>query len=225
MDHPLNRPIWTSLTTRQADLAQSAGSILRYDPAFAPFAATADASAASLANLAELVLPGGNIVLQQAEAIAPPSGLVIIRSALTVQMVAERIEGDPAAFVFEELGVTDAPEMAELAALTKPGPFSTRTHEMGRFVGMRRDGRLVAMAGERMKAGPFTEVSGVCTHPAHRGHGYAAGLMREVGRGILGRGETPFLHAFAENVGAIGLYERLGFVTRWRPVLMVFERA
>ncbi len=81
---------------------------------------------------------------------------------------------------------------------------------MGRFVGVRCDGRLVAMAGERMKAGPFTEVSGVCTHPDHHGHGYAAGLMREVGRGILGRGETPFLHAFAENVGAIGLYERLG---------------
>jgi len=225
MDHPLDRPIWTSLTTRQADIALSAGHILRYDPAFAPFAATADASAASLANLAELVLPGGNIVLQQAEAIAAPPGLVVSRSALTVQMVAERIEGDPAVFQIKELEEADAPEMRELAALTKPGPFSARTHEMGRFVGVRRDGRLVAMAGERMKAGPFTEVSGVCTHPEHRGHGYAAGLMREVGRGILERGETPFLHAFADNIGAIGLYERLGFVTRWRPILMVLERA
>ena len=225
MDHPLNRAIWTSLTTRQANLAQSAGDIRRYHPDFAPFAATADASASSLANLAELVLPGGNIVLQQAEPIAAPRGLTISRSALTVQMVAERIEGDPTIFQFEELGEADALEMRELAALTKPGPFSARTHELGRFVGVRHDGRLVAMAGERMKAGPFTEVSGVCTHPDHRGHGYAAGLMREVGRGILERGEAPFLHAFAVNVGAIGLYERLGFVTRWRPILMVFERA
>jgi len=225
MNHLLDRAIWTSLTTRQAALAQSAGEIRRFDPDFAPFAATADASAMSLANLAELVPLGGNIVLQQTESMAPPPGLVIICTALTVQMVAERIEGDPAVFPFEELGDADAPAMRALAALTKPGPFSARTHELGRFVGVRHEGRLVAMAGERLKAGPFTEVSSVCTHPEHRGHGYAAGLMREVGRGILERGETPFLHAFADNVGAIGLYERLGFVTRWQPILTVFERA
>jgi hypothetical protein len=75
------------------------------------------------------------------------------------------------------------------------------------------------MAGERMKPDGFTEVSGVCTHPDHRGRGYAGALMRLVARRILDRGETPFLHAYASNTGAIALYETLGFTLR-REVLM-----
>ena len=80
------------------------------------------------------------------------------------------------------------------------------------------------MAGERMKPEGFTEVSGVCTHPDHRKRGYAAGLMREVARHILKLGETPFLHAFEDNVSAIALYEKLGFVIRFRPVLIEMKR-
>ena len=224
MDHPLDRPIWTALTTRQSHLAQEVSSLRRYDPAFAPFAASADGTADSFANLSDLVPKGGQIVLQQGKEITAPLGLVLKRAAATVQMVAERIEGPTADFDFNVLTYRDAPEMVALAQLTRPGPFAERTNELGRFVGVRHEGRLIAMAGERMKAGPFTEVSGVCTHPDHRGKGYAAGLMREVGRSILSRGETPFLHAFSDNVGAIALYGKLGFVTRWEPMLMVFER-
>ncbi|MCB8882795.1 GNAT family N-acetyltransferase [Acidisoma cellulosilytica] len=146
------------------------------------------------------------------------------RTALTVQMVADRFAGEPAGFDYDVLTPADAAEMLDLARLTKPGPFAQRTRELGRFLGVRRDGRLVAMAGERMKPGSFTEISGVCTHPDHRGQGYAAGLMRDVALAIVARGETPFLHAFADNLGAIALYEKLGFVTRWRPTLTVFER-
>jgi predicted GNAT family acetyltransferase len=115
-------------------------------------------------------------------------------------------------------------EIAMLAQLTRPGPFARRTHELGRFVGIRHEGQLVAIVGERMKAEAFTEISGVCTHPDHRGRGYAAVLMQHVALAILERGETPFLHAFAGNTRAIALYERLGFVTRWRPILMVLQR-
>ena len=225
MDHPLDRPIWNALTGRQAAFATEAGGILRYGPAFAPFAASADGSGESLARLIDLVPEGGHVTLQQAHEIAPPPGLTMLRAIPTVQMVADRINGGPAAFHFDVLTPADAPEMLALAQLTKPGPFAERTHELGQFLGVRRDGRLVAMAGERMKPGAFTEISGVCTHPDHRGQGYAAGLMREVARAIVARGETPFLHAFATNTGAIALYEKLGFVTRWRPVLMAFERS
>lgn len=225
MDHLLDRPIWTALTTRQSQLAREAGGVRRFAPAFAPFAASADGTSESFAALATLVPEGGQVVIQQERAIDTPPGLTLARSAETVQMIAERVSEERAIFAFDELTPADAPEMRALAALTKPGPFAERTHELGRFVGVRHEGRLVAMAGERMKAGAYTEVSGVCTHPDARGKGYAAGLMREIARGVVARGETPFLHAFADNTGAIALYEKLGYVVRWRPLLMVFQHA
>jgi predicted GNAT family acetyltransferase len=106
--------------------------------------------------------------------------------------------------------------MIELTALTKPGPFSTRTHELGTYFGIREGGKLVAMAGERLKVPGYTEVSAVCTHPEHTGKGYARVLMIEVMRGIRQRGETPFLHVRQDNERAIALYERLGFIKRHR---------
>jgi len=225
MNHPLDQPIWNALTTRQAALAQEVERVRRYGSVFAPFAASADGTAESFTGLAALVPEGEQIILQQGHEIAPPPGLVLVRASSTVQMVATQIEGPNADFAFHELTVADAPEMLALARLTQPGPFAERTHELGRFVGVRDDGRLVAMAGERMKPGSYTEVSGVCTHPGSRGKGFAAGLMREIARTILARDETPFLHAFADNIGAIDLYRKLGFVVRWNPVLMVFQKS
>jgi predicted GNAT family acetyltransferase len=104
--------------------------------------------------------------------------------------------------------------MLALATATQPGPFFARTHELGTFWGVKVDGRLVAMAGERMKPPGYTEVSGVCTDPGHRGKGYAALLSRTVATQIMARGETPMLHAYASNTPAIRLYEQLGFELR-----------
>ena len=109
------------------------------------------------------------------------------------QMVAETI-APVGAGGFRAVDDEDAPEMRALAALTKPGPFGSLTHRLGGFIGVKREGRLVAMAGERMRLDGFTEVSGVCTHPDHRGRGYAGALMRTVASRMLARGETPFLH-------------------------------
>jgi predicted GNAT family acetyltransferase len=104
--------------------------------------------------------------------------------------------------------------MIELTTLTKPGPFGPRTHELGTYLGIRREGKLVAMAGERLKVPGYTEVSAVCTHPEYLGNGYAQALMSAVMRGIRERGETPFLHVRGDNDRAIKVYEKLGFRTR-----------
>jgi predicted GNAT family acetyltransferase len=111
-----------------------------------------------------------------------------------------------------------------LTKLTKPGPFTLRTHELGTFLGIRIDGQLVAMAGERMKPANYTEITAVCVHPAYRGRGYAQILLGAVARQILARGEIPFLHVFSHNESAIALYRRQGMEIRRRLYVTVLRR-
>lgn len=214
MGHPLDRPVWSCLTTRQRPLARGDGGALRLDPAYGIFAAAADGSAASLAALGRLNPPDGGLALLEAGEPPLPPGVDAARRSAGVQMIAEAIAPGGTAADIEPLTDADAPAMLALARLTEPGPFFERTHQLGDFVGVKQDGRLIAMAGERMKPEGFTEVSGVCTHPEHRGRGYAGALMRVVADRILARGEIPFLHAYADNTGAIVLYETLGFRLR-----------
>lgn len=222
--HPLDRPAWTALQTTQRHLAQGEGAALRYDGDYAIFAATGDHAPASLAALGALIgATGPAIVLEKASLPSVP-GARVAKYRAGVQMVAEALNPG-AGIAFLELGDADAAEMLALATLTEPGPYFRRTHRLGNFIGIRDEGRLVAMAGERMKPQGFTEVSGVCTHPDWRGRGYAGKLMRVVAERIVARGETPFLHAYADNRGAIALYESLGFRTRCEVHVTVLEAA
>ncbi|MGC1305176.1 MAG: GNAT family N-acetyltransferase [Caulobacteraceae bacterium] len=224
--HPLDRPIWSSLTTRQAHVAIGDARALRFAPEYGVFAAAADDSSESLAALAALIPAQGAIALNETRPDWPlPPGAKMVNRAVIDQMTAEALTPAPdPAFAITPLTDADGPEMLALATLTRPGPFAARTHQLGDFVGVKFDGRLVAMAGERMKLEGLTEVSGVCTHPDHRGHGYAGALMRVIAARILARGERPFLHVFATNTGAIALYETLGFTRRQAMTLTVLER-
>ena len=225
--HPLDQPIWSALTGRQAHLALVRDGARRYDPAYGVFAAVADRSPASLAGLGALVAAYGDLAMADDDPPTDAPGVAVVSQDRVVQMVVAGALAEGPALEVEVLALSeaDAAEMLALATLTQPGPFFARTHQLGDFFGVRVGGQLVAMAGERMKPQGFTEVSGVCTHPDHRGHGYAAALTRLVAARILARGETPFLHAFASNTGAIRVYEALGFSLRRQTLMTRLTRA
>ena len=226
MDDPLLRPVWNMLTGPQAALAIGGDLAVRIDPGFGPFAALRDRSDEALAAIAVLARPGEQVWLVETEEWPVPPGFVLARSAVLVQMVADNpaplLPGDEDTVL---LGEGDAAAMTEIALATKPGPWGDKTRHYGAFYGVRCDGRLAAMAGERMRpALGLAELSGVCTWPEYRGQGLAARLIRRVMAGFTARGDVPILHSYAANTGANALYETLGFRTRREMVVTVLER-
>lgn len=225
MTHKLDRPIWSALTTRQADIALRVGEAVRLKPDYGVFAAAADASEASRTALNYLDIGPEGLWCLEKDAVEPPPGLLVVHHrAPCLQMIADHIVAPRPEFEVEKLTEADAPAMLELARMTEPGPFFQHTHRMGDFIGVKAKDLLIAMAGERLRPEGYTEVSGVCTHPDFRGRGYAGGLMRIVAARILARGEVPFLHSYAENAGAIALYENLGFKLRSAMTLTVLAK-
>jgi ribosomal protein S18 acetylase RimI-like enzyme len=222
---PLERPVWHALTGRQAALGSTHGRAVRVDPRYGPFAAARDTSDAAQADLASIVVGSGDMVaiVEQAPWPVPP-GLALELSGDLLQLVAERpVLGEPDDRV-ERLGDNDAADMAELALATEPGPWAALTHRYGTFHGIRANGRLAAMAGERFLLPGYAEVSAVCTWPEFRRQGMAAALIREVMRGFVARGDVPFLHSYESNAGALRVYENLGFRATRTMALTVLGR-
>ncbi|MGW4968341.1 GNAT family N-acetyltransferase [Nonomuraea sp. NPDC004186] len=209
----LDDPVRASLLGAHAHLTERRGRVLRYPLDVSPFLSMPpEPGPADWDDVAALVGPAGQVSLPGTVSTLP-AGWEEVANVPGVQLTGERVAGaDDAAVV--RLGPRDAPEMLDLAGRTKPGPFLPRTVELGVYLGIRSGGVLVAMAGERLHPPGWTEISAVCTDPAHRGRGLATRLVLAVAAGIRRRGETPFLHAAAANVGAIRLYERLGFRLR-----------
>ncbi|MCK2218411.1 GNAT family N-acetyltransferase [Actinomadura sp. ATCC 31491] len=217
----LDDPVRASLLGAHAHLAERRGRVLRYPLDVSPFASMPpDPGPADWADAAALAGEGGDVLLTGPAAVPPP-GWREVGNIPGVQLTGEHVAGAHDAAVVR-LGPADVPEMLDLVARTRPGPFLPRTVELGGYLGIRRGGALVAMAGQRLRPPGWTEISAVCTDPAHRGRGLATRLVLAVAAGIRERGETPFLHAAATNTHAIALYERLGFrlrrVTGFRTV-------
>ncbi len=214
MTHILDTPIWTALTTRQTEYAVGDAFALRFQPDVEPFVATRASSPEHAATLGKMIQAGEQLyMLQTGEHVLPP-GAIIEKEAAIVQMVATKLIAPELTAPVEPLTDADASEMLALATLTQPGPFKARTHKLGNFWGVKHSGKLVAMAGQRMKVPGFTEVSGVCTHPDARGRGYAKILSAVVMKHIFANDEHAFLHAYETNRSAITLYESLGFSIR-----------
>ncbi|MDM7855226.1 GNAT family N-acetyltransferase [Cellulomonas alba] len=213
----LDNPAAHALAGPDARFAIRNGAAARYRTDVSPFAATPAADDdAAWRDLAALVPAGDAVGLADPVLPAGWSALGVYR---VLQLVDVSVEA--AADGVVPLGDADVPEMRELVDLARPGPFAERTIELGGYVGIRVDGRLVAMAGERVHPAGWAEVSAVCTHPDHRGRGYAARAVRAVVGGVRERGDRAFLHVEAGNGGALRLYEALGFVVRREGEIVV----
>jgi len=209
----LDNPARAALTGPHAHFAERRGRILRYPVDVTPWLALPDEpDAEDWADVAALSGPGSEIPLLGFRGRVPVDWEITF-DIDGVQMVDDGLAAapEPEAIV---LGPADVPEMLDLVERTKPGPFLPRTVELGTYLGIRRGGALIAMAGERLHPPGWTEISAVCTDPAARGEGLASRLILAVAHGIRERGETPFLHAGAGNTTAIRLYEALGFRLR-----------
>jgi GNAT superfamily N-acetyltransferase len=210
---PLDNPIWNALTTAHRSMARSNGRAARYASDVSPLAGLADASAEAFAAMRELVGPTESVALFTAEPLDVPGEWEVKRTRSMQQMICAEMMDPPPAEV-AKLTNEDIPDMLSLTALAQPGPFLPRTIGMGNYFGIRAsDGRLIAMAGERLKLDGFTEISAVCTHPDFRGRGYGRALVAFVAAQILQQKRTPFLHVVPENL-AIKVYERVGLRIR-----------
>jgi len=229
-DSPLlEQPPWSALTTAHAAFALGNGLARRYRPDFAPMAGVREVSEACLQGLAALMAPGDVVSVFGAKPVQAGGDLAVVALKTVEQMVYRHrtAPSDAAAAAAAApvlLSAADVPAMLELAELAQPGPFAPRTNELGCYLGIRDGGRLVAMAGERMRLDGFTEISAVCTHPDHRGRGLAAVLVRALMQSILQRGEVPFLHVFSDNAAAAALYAKLGFAHRRSLSVTVLRR-
>jgi len=223
LPHPLDNLVWLALTGPHAALAEGAELARRYPADVAPFAALATPTSPDGWEQLGGVVGSRAIAVLLGPPVEPPPAWTLVGGGVGVQMVAP--PADPAWPVGgERLTHEDVPEMLALVAAAEPGPFGPRTIELGTYLGIRQDGRLVAMAGERFRGGGYTEISAVCTDAASRGRGLATQLVLALVTLITARGETACLHAVATNVTAIRLYERLGFTVR-REVEVALLRA
>jgi len=208
----LDNPVWAALSGPHTGHAERYGRSARYQPEISPFGAVDDPADPRAWDDLRALTGRGNRALVSAPGITAPPGWTT-ESVPGVQLLGAGYHGapDPEAVL---LTAGDLPDILDLVRRTRPGPFGKRTIELGAYLGIRRAGRLVAMAGERLRVPGHTEISAVCTDEAYRGAGLATRLIGAVTAGIRARGEVPFLHATAGNVAAIRLYERLGFSLR-----------
>jgi ribosomal protein S18 acetylase RimI-like enzyme len=210
----LDNPVYAALSGAHARFAQTCGHALRYPADVAPFLALpSEPSREDWRSATELVPPGTYVGIVHDGGADVPETWKTLQEFEVVQMIGEHVNGVDAPEAIP-LGAHDVPEMLELVRQTDPGPFLHRTIELGDYVGIRRDSELVAMAGERLHFDGWTEISAVCTAPAHRGHGMASRLVGALIAGIQHRSQRAFLHVLTNNTDAISLYEELGFRVR-----------
>lgn len=224
--HILDNAVYNAFTSGNKSLSRGDDAVRYLDKEVSPFVGLKAFDDASFKKLWDYIEDGRVVVLPARRDFVVPQPWKVLNAVAVEQMV---YKGSKIPVVPNDeivpLGEKDVPKMLFLTKLTDPGPFDVRTIEYGHYEGIYRDGRLVAMAGQRMHPVPFAEISAVCTHPDYTGHGFASQLMKRQINRMLAAGDTPFLHVKTENVRAIRLYEHLGFANRASINVFVLQKA
>lgn len=219
---PLDNPGWHALISHHHHLAIWGEGAARYQPDIFIGAAMPDNSSLGFNNLISLV-ETNEIIGVMGLLPANLAGWQVLQIDQTRQMICEDLKSAKRVDAVV-LTAEDVSEMLDLVNLAQPGPFLPRTIEMGQYLGLRQDGHLVSMAGERLHMTGFCEVSAVCTHPDYRGRGYGGALTTMVAEAILARQETPFLHVAPGNDTALSLYMKLGFRIRTEVQISILKK-
>jgi ribosomal protein S18 acetylase RimI-like enzyme len=215
---PLDNAVWTALTTKQAQHVQSSALARRFPPEMTLLGALAANTAMAFDSLAQLIQRDA-VTLYFTSPPQIPTGWEIVRAVELHQMVQET-EAPPsasndAAPEVIELTPADVPEMSVLYTATRPGrTLCSRIQKLGQFLGIREDGKLVAMGGLRLHLPGYREITTVATLPSHEGRGYATAIVRALIERIRSRGDRPFLTVRSDNTRAVDIYHRLGFKER-----------
>ena len=215
MDHPLDNPIWTALNSGSASFAYGKGTVRFIDRRIGFFAGIPHYDTEHLHQLYEAMDSGMRVIVFPPGYLDLDAKWKVRNDNALLQMVLDKpsinLSLDES---IRALAAADVPEMLALTQLAKPGPFLENTIAFGGYFGFFVDGKLVSMAGTRLAAGPYTEVSAVCTHPDFVGQGLAQRVLPHVRNYIQQKGQIPYLQLYPDNLPALRLYQRLGFVER-----------
>jgi ribosomal protein S18 acetylase RimI-like enzyme len=222
---PLDNMMWHAMNGPQRNLAEGGELAKRYPSDVGPFCAVPDEPTGEHFDALRTLVGPGNVATILRGELRPPEDWEVLGTIDAVQMIgpSELVNGADDARI-ATLGVDDVEEMMSLTSRTKPGPFARRTWELGTYLGIRVDGRLVSMAGQRARTNEHVEISAVCTDEAFVGRGLGRALILAQVNAVIKEGKLPMLHAAANNGRAISLYEFLGFHLR-RPIGGVIVRA
>jgi len=215
---------WKALSGEQSRFAEGEGAARRYAHGFSPILGFEDRENPDWRALEPFCEAGERFYVDTWSGAAPPGWTIVVDKKMKRMVWTGDVPDEDPTLVTRPLTAGHAAQAVELATLTNPGPFGLRTIELGDYFGVFEGERLVAMAGERLHAGPYREVSGVCTHPDFQGHGLARRLSLKVVRLQMQRQQLPFLHVISSNTTAHALYEKMGFREYKETVVRVVER-